>query len=229
MSEQVGERPAAQATAEYRVYGYRWVVLGVFMLVNITIQMLWISYAPITSLASKYYGVSELAIGILAMSFMIAFIPLSLPAAWVIDTRGFRIAVGFGVVMMAVFGVARGLVGTNYTLVLLSTIGIAIAQPFLLDSWTKVPANWFAPRQRATAVGLVTLSSMLGVALGMVLTPILADMVSIATPSMLASVTRPTAVALWSSANQFAGTLVHASSRKGCATAMPIVQSNTSV
>jgi MFS family permease len=101
------------------------------------------------------------------MSFMIAFIPLSLPAAWLIDTRGFRVAVGFGVLMMAVFGVARGLVGANYALALLCTIGIAVAQPFLLDAWTKVPANWFAPRQRATAVGLVTLASMLGVALGM--------------------------------------------------------------
>jgi len=170
-----------QVSARYRVYGYRWVVLGVFMLVNVTIQMLWISYAPITSLASTYYGVSDLAIGFLAMSFMIAFIPLSLPAAWVIDTRGFRLAVGFGVVMMAVFGVARGLVGANYTLVLLSTSGIAIGQPFLLDSWTKVPANWFAPRERATAVGLVTLASMLGVALGMALTPILANVMSIAT------------------------------------------------
>ena len=170
-----------QPSGQYRVYGYRWVVLAVFMLANVTMQMLWISYAPITSLASEYYGVSELAIGILSMSFMIAFIPLSLPAAWVIDTRGFRIAVGFGVVMMAVFGVARGLVGANYTLVLLSTIGIAIGQPFLLDAWTKVPANWFAPDQRATAVGLVTLASMLGVALGMALTPILADMMSIAT------------------------------------------------
>jgi MFS family permease len=164
-----------------RVYGYRWVVLAVFMLVNLMIQLLWISYAPITSLASTYYGVSDLAIGILAMSFMIAFIPLSLPAAWLIDTRGFRLAVGFGVVLMAVFGIARGLVGTNYTLVLLSTIGIAIAQPFLLDSWTKVPANWFAPGERAKAVGLVTLASMLGIALGMVLTPILADAMSIAT------------------------------------------------
>ena len=171
----------ARAAGHYRVYGYRWVVLAVFMLVNVSIQMLWISYAPITSLAAEYYGVSDLAIGVLAMSFMIAFIPLSLPAAWVIDTRGFRVAVGFGVVMMAVFGIARGLVGTNYTLVLLSTVGIAIAQPFLLDAWTKVPANWFAPGQRATAVGLVTLASMLGVALGMVLTPILADMMSIAT------------------------------------------------
>jgi MFS family permease len=170
---------------EYRVYGYRWVVLAVFMLVNVTIQMLWISYAPITSLAATYYGVSDLAIGILAMTFMIAFIPLSLPAAWVIDTRGFRLAVGFGVVMMAVFGIARGLVGANYTLVLLSTIGIAIGQPFLLDAWTKVPANWFAQRERATAVGLITLASMLGIALGMAITPILADSLSIATVQLV--------------------------------------------
>jgi MFS family permease len=169
----------------YRVYGYRWVVLGVFMLVNLTIQMLWISYAPITSLSSKYYGVSELAIGILAMTFMIAFIPLSLPAAWVIDTRGFRLAVGFGVVMMSVFGVARGLVGTNYTLVLLSTIGIAVAQPFLLDAWTKVPARWCAPGERATAVGLITLASMLGIAVGMILSPVLADVMSIASVQLV--------------------------------------------
>ena len=150
------------------------------MLVNLTIQVLWISYAPINSLASKYYGVSDLAIGALAMSFMIVFVPMALPAAWVIDTRGFRRAVGLGVVLMSVFGVARGLAGTSYTLVLLSTIGIAVAQPFLLDAWTKVPANWFAPRERATAVGLITLASMLGIAVGMVLSPILADAMSIA-------------------------------------------------
>ena len=174
-----------QVAGQYRVYGYRWVVLAVFMLVNVTIQMLWISYAPITSLAAEYYGVSDLAIGILAMSFMIAFIPLSLPAAWVIDTRGFRLAVGFGVGMMAVFGIARGLVGTNYTLVLLSTIGIAVGQPFLLDAWTKVPANWFAQSERATAVGLITLASMLGIALGMAITPVLADSVSIATVQLV--------------------------------------------
>ena len=30
----------------YRVYGYRWVVLGVFMFVNLTMQMLWITFCP---------------------------------------------------------------------------------------------------------------------------------------------------------------------------------------
>jgi hypothetical protein len=71
---------------QYRVYRYRWVVLAVFMFINLTIQMLWIGYAPITGSAARFYGVTDLQIGLLAMSFMIAFIPLSLPVSWVIDT-----------------------------------------------------------------------------------------------------------------------------------------------
>jgi hypothetical protein len=62
------------------------VVLAVFMFINLTIQMLWIGYAPITGPAARFYGVSDLQIGLLAMSFMIAFIPLSIPVSWVIDT-----------------------------------------------------------------------------------------------------------------------------------------------
>src|SRR5512143_2960493 len=112
---------------QYKLYGYRWVVLGVFMFINLTIQMLWITYAPITGPAARFYGVSDLQIGLLAMSFMIAFIPLSIPVSWVIDTYGFRLAVGIGCVLMGVFGITRGLAGANYTLALWSTIGIAIA------------------------------------------------------------------------------------------------------
>ena len=158
---------------QYKLYPYRWVVLAVFMFINLTIQVLWISYAPITGPAAAFYGVTDLQIGFLAMSFMIAFIPLSLPVSWVIDTYGFRLAVSIGAVMMGIFGVLRGLAGENYTLVLWSTIGIAVAQPFLLNAWTKVPAHWFSIEERATAVGLVTLANLVGTALGMVLTPLL--------------------------------------------------------
>jgi MFS family permease len=159
----------------FRLYAYRWVVLAVFMFVNLAIQMLWIAYAPITGPAAQFYGVTDLQIGLLAMSFMIAFIPLSIPVSWAIDTYGFRLAVSIGAVLMGVFGVMRGLAGANYTLVLWSTIGIAVAQPFLLNAWTKVPAQWFAIEERATAVGLVILANLVGTALGMVLTPILIE------------------------------------------------------
>lgn len=170
---------------KYKLYGYRWVVLIVFMLINLTMQTLWISYAPITGPAATFYGVGDLQIGILSMAFMIAFIPLSIPVSWLIDTYGFRLAASIGAVMMGAFGVMRGLAGSNYNLVLWSTIGIAAAQPFLLNAWTTVPAKWFAIEERATAVGLITLANLVGTALGMVLTPILTESMSIPTVQLI--------------------------------------------
>jgi sugar phosphate permease len=79
----------------------------------------------------------------------------------------------------------RGFAGASYGLVLASTIGIAAAQPFLLNAWTKVPANWFAVEERATAVGLVTLANLVGTALGMVLTPILTETLPIPTIQLI--------------------------------------------
>jgi len=120
-----------------------------------------------------------LQIGMLAMWFMIAFIPLSIPVSWVIDTYGLRRSVSLGAALMGVFALLRGLAGANYGLVLAGTIGIAVAQPFLLNAWTKVPARWFSIKERATAVGLVTLANLVGTALGMVLTPELTKSLSI--------------------------------------------------
>jgi MFS family permease len=137
--------------------------------------MLWIGFAPITGPAAQFYHVTDFQIGLLAMIFMLVFLPLSIPVSWVIDTYGFHVAVGIGAVLMGVFGVLRGLAGGDFTFVVLCTIGLAVAQPFMMNAWTKVPANWFSIEERATAVGLVTLASLMGVALGMALTPVLMD------------------------------------------------------
>jgi len=159
----------------YRLYGYRWVVLGVFMFINITIQILWIAFAPIITPAAKFYSATDTQIGLLPItSWLVAYIVLSLPVSWAIDTYGFHITVGFGVILMAVFGVMRGF-AVNYPQVFWTTAGIAIAQPFLLNAWTKVAANWFGLEERATAVGLATLASLLGVAIGEAVPPMLLD------------------------------------------------------
>lgn len=170
---------------KYKLYSYRWVVLVVFMFINLTIQMLWTTYAPIMGPAAAFYGVTDLQIGLLSMTFMIAYVPLSIPVSWVIDTYGFRIGVGIGAVLMGVFSLTRGFAGANYSLVLWSTIGIAIAQPFLLNAWTTVPAKWFPAEARATAVGLITLANLVGAALGMVLTPVLIETMPISTVQLI--------------------------------------------
>jgi MFS family permease len=169
----------------FKLYRYRWVVLAVFMFINLTIQMLWISYSPILGPAANYYGVSDIQIGYLTISFMVVFLPLSIPVSWAIDTYGFRIAVGIGAVLMGIFGIVRGLAGDNYQIVLWSTIGIAIAQPFLLNAWTTVPAKWFAVKDRATIVGLVTLANLIGTGIGFALTPMLINTMSISTIQLI--------------------------------------------
>ncbi len=159
----------------YKPLPYRWAVLAAYMFVNLTIQMLWISFAPVTGLAAEFYGVTDLKIGLLSMSFMIAFIPLSIPASWAIDTLGARKSVAFGAVVMGLFAVLRGLAGSRYPMVLISTFCIAAIQPLLLNSWTTMPAKWFPQDQRATAVGMITLANLIGTALGMVVPPMMTE------------------------------------------------------
>ena len=165
----------------FKVYSYRWIVLLAFMFVVAINQLLWITFAPITSSAATYYGVSDLSIGLLSMSFMIVYIVISIPASWVIDTYGIRVAVGTGAALTGIFGLLRGLVAPNYDLVLISQIGIAIGQPFILNAVTKVAARWFPIQERATASGLGSLAMYLGIMVGMALTPYLTLQSSIAT------------------------------------------------
>jgi sugar phosphate permease len=166
--------------ASFKLYPYRWAILLTFMLATAVNQLLWITFAPITGSAAGYYGVSDLNIGLLSMSFMIVYLFVSIPASWVIDTYGFRVAVGIGAVLTGVFGLLRGLTGTNYTLVLIAQIGIAIGQPFILNAVTKVAARWFPIEERATATGFGSLAMYLGILVGMILTPYLALGVGIA-------------------------------------------------
>lgn len=159
---------------EFRVYGYRWIMLAVYMLAIAINQIMWITFAPITIDATQFYGVSDLKIGILSMSFMIVYLIVSIPASWIIDTYGIRTGVGIGVVLTGVFGMLRGLTADNYNLVLAFQIGIATGQPFLLNSITKVASRWFPVRERATASGLGTLAMYIGILTGIALTPFIA-------------------------------------------------------
>lgn len=159
--------------SDFKIYGYRWVMLVVYMFIVAMNQLLWITFAPITSEAVHYYGVSELWIGILSMSFMVVFVLFSIPASWIIDKYGIRIGVGIGALLTGIFGLTRGFASTNFNLLLVSQIGIAIGQPFLLNSITKLSARWFPITERATASGLGTLSMYVGILAGMIFTPFL--------------------------------------------------------
>lgn len=161
------------AKSEFKVYGSRWLILAVYMFMVAVNQLLWITFAPITGDATKYYGVSDLKIGILSMCFMVVYIVVSIPASWIIDKYGIRIGVGIGAIFTGVFGLIRGFAGPDYNWLLIAQIGVAVGQPFILNAITKLAARWFPIGERATATGLGTLAMYIGILAGMTLTPYL--------------------------------------------------------
>lgn len=164
----------------FRVYGYRWVILLACMAVIAVNQLLWITFAPITTAAASYYGVSDLSVGLLSLVFLVVYIVVSVPASWVIDSYGIRVGVGIGAALTGIFGLLRGLTASNYTLVLIAQIGIAVGQPFILNAITTVAARWFPRQERATAAGLGSLAIYLGILVGLALTPYLTPQFNIA-------------------------------------------------
>jgi MFS family permease len=145
------------------------------MFVNITLQILWITFASITIEAAGFYGVTELEILLLSLVFMIAYIPITFLASWIIDKYDFRIGAGIGAVLAGIFGLLRYFAGNDYTLLLIFQIGIAIGQPFVLNSITRLSANWFPESERTTATGLSMISQFIGIMLGVLITPFLFD------------------------------------------------------
>ncbi len=156
-----------------KVYPARWLVLAAFGVMGAVTQVLWLSFAPITGPAAAFFGKSDLMIGLLSMVFMIVYIVLAIPAAWAIDTWGFKRAAGLGAILSSVFALTRGLFASSYTIVLVSQIGIAAGQPLVIGAITKVAARWFPVRERATASGLGTLALYVGPLAAMLCSPAL--------------------------------------------------------
>ncbi len=159
------------AESEVTIYPYRWVVLAAFMLINVMVQVLWICYAPVATIAATAYGMGRDYVDLLATLFLLVYIPIAFPASWAIDTFGFKKAVGFGATLMAVFALVRAIFPTSYTAALIGAIGIAVGQPFLLNAFTKFAALWFPQKQRATITGVVFLALFVGIGLGEALSP----------------------------------------------------------
>lgn len=158
---------------QYKVFGYRWVILAAIVPAIICTEMFWLTLSPISSLAAEYYDVGSMEISMFSASYMLMYIIFTFPASWIIDKYGYRQSLCIGSVITAVFGIVRIVFANNFGVVLTCQFLIAIGQPFLLNISTKVPANWFPVTERSIASGILTMAQYLGFVVAMVLSPIL--------------------------------------------------------
>ncbi|MDT8718768.1 MFS transporter [Clostridium sp. 19966] len=158
---------------EIKIYKYRWVLLAIFSLINAVIQMQWLTFASIASIAQAAYKVSSFQIDSLSMIFMLVFIIACIPASYVIDKYGIKVGVGIGAVLTGVFGIIKGFYADSYTIIFIAQFGLALAQPFILNATTKIGSNWFPIDERAAEAGIASLFQYLGIIFAMVVTPML--------------------------------------------------------
>jgi MFS family permease len=144
------------------VSSYRWVVLAVYMLVTGASQIMWMTFAPVARDAAAIYTHGNIdMIDLLAVFAMLAWLPFAIPAAWCIDNLGLRKGAGIGVLLIGICGFLR-IFAPNYTWLLVCMAGCAIAQPFILNAFTKLASNWFPQNEEALASGLLTMSMFVG-------------------------------------------------------------------
>jgi MFS family permease len=163
-----------QAIGEYKSYRYRWVVLAVYMYIAALTQLFWLNFAGITTfLEGPPFGWPDSSVMWLALVFPLVYVFVSIPAGVLIDRKGFKYGVGIGALFTGVFAMLRLVNTESFTVLLISQIGIAIGQPFVLNGITKLVATWFPQKEEATAVGLGSLALLVGMMVGLGATPAL--------------------------------------------------------
>ncbi len=151
---------------------FRWAVLMAYFGVAAMSQMLWLNLAPLVSFIQIKYGVSELMVSCLLLSFPLLYVILSIHSGRMIDKKGYRYVILLGSVISASFACLR-VYDANFYVLLVAQTGIAIGQPYIINGISKLVSDWFAKEHIATATGIGTAGMMIGMALGMGLTPAL--------------------------------------------------------
>jgi sugar phosphate permease len=158
---------------EYRIYGYRWVVLAVYMYVSALTQLYWLNFAAIETFIEDLLHIPASDVMWLTLVFPLVQVILTIPAGIVIDKIGFKWGVGIGAIFTGVFAMLRVIDPASFLLLVITQVGISIGQPFVLNGITKLATVWFSPREEGTAVGLGSLALFVGMMVALGLTPVL--------------------------------------------------------
>jgi len=133
-----------------------------FGLLVATCQLLWLSYAPITSQAHHALGVSEGAIGDLAVVNPLMYVLLAIPAGRWMD-RHFTTAVSAGALLTAAGALLRAVDSSSYGWAIAGQVVVSAGQPLVLNASTKIAARYFPPAERTAAISVASAAQFVGI------------------------------------------------------------------
>jgi predicted MFS family arabinose efflux permease len=152
-----------------RQRGAGWHVITAYSLVCASTQVLWLTYAAITTESARHYGVSVAAVGWLAEIFPLLYVVLAIPAGILLD-RWFRPVLTGGGALMALGGLVR-LGGDTFAWAMAGQVIVAVAQPVVLSAVSKLAGEYLPMPERATGIAIGSAGSFVGMLLALILGP----------------------------------------------------------
>lgn len=155
-----GEGPEAErgggGGGEVRLSRRRWAVVLLFSSYSLCNAFQWIQYGSVNNIFSRFYGQPAFAIDWLSMCYMLAYIPLLFPVAWLLDCRGLR--------LIALAGSALNCLGAwlklgslkphLFAVTVLGQVVCAVAQVFILGMPSRIASVWFGAHEVSTACSI---------------------------------------------------------------------------
>lgn len=148
-----------------------WQVIIAYSLVCAATQVLWLTYAAITTETARRYGVSVGAVGWLAEIFPLLYVVLAIPAGILLD-RWFRPVLAMGGALVALGGLVR-LGGETFAWAMAGQIIVAVAQPVVLSAVSKLAGEYLPAEQRATGIAVGSAGTFVGILMALILGPTL--------------------------------------------------------
>jgi predicted MFS family arabinose efflux permease len=148
-----------------------WRVVVAYSLLAGATQMLWLTYAAITTDTARRYGVSEGAVGWLAEIFPLLYVLLAIPAGILLD-RWFVPVLRAGALLVGVGGLVR-LGGQTFAWAMAGQVLIALAQPIVMSAVSKVAGEYLEQEQCALGIAVGSAGGFAGMPLALLLGPII--------------------------------------------------------
>lgn len=155
-AEPGGDERGPGVAGEVRVSRRRWVVLLLFSSYSLCNAFQWIQYGSISNVFMRFYGVSAFAIDWLSMCYMLTYIPLLFPVAWLLDRRGLRLIALTGSALNALGAWVKlgSLRPPLFPVTVLGQVICSLAQVFILGMPSCIASVWFGSREVSTACSI---------------------------------------------------------------------------
>lgn len=130
-----------------------------FILIVFASQAVWVTFSPVLTLVSEEINVSVELLGLLAVTYPIFFLILTIPSGLLLD-RDFKKWFLFGSITTFFAAVGR-FASFNYYWLLVCQLSGAVGQPFLLNAFVPYASQLYEER-RTLIISVLSLSMYLG-------------------------------------------------------------------